>query len=196
MPCFTLSPVLVLGSTIKPQGSPNAVWSSGGQKRSTSLRSLEFPKWSSSVGWEDCLLLLYLLVLNLYLFYQLREMTGSCQWLLTEWSFLIHRSSGSSSLQPTTWSCMRTGCCQGNRETSFWMTGYQIANALGSSRAILPSFPQVSKMEKSELSTLASERATLQWVLTASALRSLSPRLDSRCVYALRHIGVWRQFFA
>lgn len=125
------------------------------RKRSTYLRPLEFPKWSSSVGWEDCLLLFYLLVLTLYLFYQLRETTGSCQWLLTDWSFLTHRSSGSSPLQPTTWSCTRIGCCQGNRETSFWVTGYQIANALSSSRAIPSSFPQVSKMGKSELSTLA-----------------------------------------
>lgn len=83
--------------------------------------------------------------LNLAPIYQLRGVAGSCQWLLTDWSFLTHRSSGSSPLQPTTWSCTRIGCCQGNRETSFWVTGCQIASALSSSRAIPSSFPPVSR---------------------------------------------------
>lgn len=96
-------------------------------------------------------LLVYLLPgsFNFEPIHQLRETTGSCQWLLTDWSLLTHRSSGSSPLQPTTWSCTRTGCCQGNRETSFWVTGCQIASALSSSRAIPSSFPQVSRVGKS-----------------------------------------------
>lgn len=48
--------------------------------------------------------------------------------------------------KPTTWSCTRIGCCQGNRETSFWVTGCQIASALSSSRAIPSSFPQAGFM--------------------------------------------------
>lgn len=140
------------------------------------------------------LLLLYLLVLNLYLFYQLRETTGSCQWLLTDWVFLTHRSSGSSPTAHNLELCREIGCCQGNRETSFWVTGYQIYDALVKQgyTFVIPSGKQDGK---SELSILAS-REPLQWVLTTSALRSLSPRLDSRCVYSYRHIGVWRQFFA
>lgn len=100
-----------------------------------------------SIGWENCLSVFYLPVFFVSV-YHLRETTGSCQWLLTDWSFLTHRSSGSSPLQPTTWSCTRIGCCQGNRETSFWVTGCQIANELSSSRAIPSSFPQVSKVGK------------------------------------------------
>lgn len=100
-----------------------------------------------SIGWENCLSVFYLPVFFVPV-YHLRETTGSCQWLLTDWSFLTHRSSGSSPLQPTTWSCTRIGCCQGNRETSFWVTGCQIVNELSSSRAIPSSFPQVSKVGK------------------------------------------------
>lgn len=146
MPLISLSPGWVLDATVKPPGSSNAISTSKGQKKVYFVRVSRIAQVVRFYKLGELLAALLPVGLNFVPVYQLRETTGSCQWLLTDSSFLTHRSSGSSPLQPTTWSCTRIGCCQGNRETSFWVTGCQIASALSSSRAIPSSFPQVSKM--------------------------------------------------